>query len=170
MFNFASDVGNCVEFLHKSGELKMFIGSFKYSMDAKGRIAIPAKLRKSLSPEANETFIMTRGTAKCIDIYPLDMWNELTAERLNALSTFNSKEAMFLRLFLNQAAEDKLDSQSRLLIPKSLIEYAEIDKEVFILGAIKKIEIWNPKIYEEYIKENEKLFEQIANEVMNVSK
>ncbi len=169
MFNFAIDVGNCVEIYHKSGE-KMFIGSFNYSIDSKGRIAIPAKLRKALSPAANETFVMTRGMVKCIDLYPLDIWNELKEKKFNQLNIFSSKDAAFIRLFLDRAAVDKLDSQQRLLIPRSLIEYAEIDKEVFILGALQKIEIWNPKNYEEYIKENEELFEQIANEVMNSSK
>ncbi len=148
----------------------MFIGSFKYSIDSKGRIAIPAKLRRAVSPEANDTFVMTRGTAKCIDVYPLDIWNDLFNSKLSALSPFDSTQTAFVRLLMNRAAMDTLDSQSRLLIPKNLIEYAEIDKEVFILGALKKIEIWNPEIYEQYIKENEELFEQIANEVMNSSK
>ncbi len=146
----------------------MFIGSFYYSIDSKGRISIPAKLRKSLSPEANETFIMTRGTAKCIDIYPLDQWNDLAASKLNGLNTFSPKEAMFLRMFLQEAAEDKLDSQSRLLIPKNLIQFAGIEKEVFILGAIKKIEIWNPETYKKYIQENEESYGQIAEDVMNI--
>lgn len=148
----------------------MFIGSFTYNLDSKGRIAIPAKLRKSLKPEANETFIMTRGTAKCIDIYPLDQWKELVASKLEKLNTFDPKEAMFVRMFLQQAAEDKMDTQSRLLVPKNLIQYAEIEKEVFILGAVKKIEIWNPQIYDKYIQENEALYSEIASEVMNISK
>lgn len=148
----------------------MFIGSFTYSIDAKGRVAIPAKLRKSLTPEANETFIMTRGTAKCIDLYPLDQWNLLVTDKLEKLNTFDPKEAMFVRLFLQEAMEDKLDSQSRILIPKNLISYAGIEKEVFILGAVKKIEIWNPEIYKQYIQENENLYSEIAREVMNISK
>jgi MraZ protein len=73
---------------------------------------------------------------------------------------------MFLRMFLQQAAEDKLDTQSRLLIPKNLIEYAEISKEVLILGNIKKIELWNPKNYEDYLKTSELSFEEIAQQVL----
>lgn len=160
-------MGKSVE---KTIRMLMFIGSFTYNIDAKGRIAIPAKLRKSLKPEANETFIMTRGTAKCIDIYPLDQWNELVAGKLEKLNTFDPKEAMFVRMFLQEAAEDKMDTQSRLLIPKNLISYAGIEKEVFILGAIKKIELWNPEIYKKYIQENENLYAEIASEVMNISK
>ncbi|MBU2494408.1 MAG: division/cell wall cluster transcriptional repressor MraZ [Bacteroidetes bacterium] len=146
----------------------MFIGSFKYSVDSKGRVSIPAKLRKYLTPEANDTFILTRGTAQCIDVYPMDNWKDLAANKLNQLNSFDSKEAMFIRMFLQEAAEDKLDSQSRLLIPKNLIEYAGIEKEIFILGAVKKIEFWNPDNYEKYLKENVHSYEQIANEVMKM--
>ena len=144
----------------------MFVGSFKYSIDTKGRIALPAKMRKYVNPEANDTFILTRNSAKCIDIYPMDTWKELAAERLNKLNHFDPKEAMFIRMFLQEAAEDNLDSQSRLLIPKNLIEYAEIKNEVFILGAVKKIEVWNPDVYESYIKENLQSYEEIAKDVM----
>lgn len=143
----------------------MFIGSFKYSIDSKGRIALPAKLRKNVNPEANDTFVLTRDTEKCITIHPLDIWKKLAAEKLK-INQFDPKEAMFLRLFLNEAAEDTLDSQSRLLIPKRLIEYAEIDKEVLILGSMDKIEIWNPDIYESYIKENFSSFKEIAKDVI----
>jgi len=146
----------------------MFIGSFKYSIDGKGRVSIPAKLRKYVSSEANDTFVMTRGTAKCIDLYPMDQWKELVAEKLMKLNTFNPQEAMFIRMFLQEAAEDKLDSQARLLIPKSLIEYAGIQKDVFILGAVKKIEIWNLDIYESYIHDNLTQYEEIAKEVMKI--
>lgn len=144
----------------------MFVGSFKYSIDSKGRIALPAKLRKYVNPEANDTFVLTRNSAKCIDIYPMDLWKELVAEKLNKLNQFDPKEAMFIRMFLQEAAEDNLDSQSRLLIPKSLIEYAQIENEVFILGAVKKIEVWNPYVYESYIKENLQSYEEIAKDVM----
>ena len=144
----------------------MFIGSFKYSIDSKGRISIPAKLRKFVDPKSNDAFVMTRGTTKCIDVYPMNFWEELVQSKLNKLNSFEPKEAMFLRMFLQQAAEDKLDSQSRLLIPKNLIDYAEVSKEVLIIGAIKKIEIWNPQNYDEYLKTSELSYEEIAKQVM----
>ncbi len=144
----------------------MLIGSFKYSIDSKGRISIPAKLRKFIDPKANDSFVMTRGTSKCIDIYPMNLWEDLVQEKLNNLNSFEPKEAMFIRMFLQQAAEDKLDTQFRLLIPKNLIEYAEIDKDVLIMGVVKKLEIWNPTNYEEYLKTSELSFEEIAKQVM----
>lgn len=145
---------------------KMFIGSFTYSIDSKGRVSIPAKLRKYVKPEANDTFVMTRGVEQCIVIYPLDQWKELVDQKLATLNEFDRKEAMFLRAFLQRASEDTLDSQSRLLVPQNLIEYAGIEKEVFILGAIKKIEIWNPAVYEKYLSSQPETFEEIAQEVM----
>lgn len=146
----------------------MFIGSFKYSVDAKGRVSIPAKLRKYVNPEANDSFVLTRGTEKCIDLHPMDQWKVMVADKLTKLNSFDPNEARFVRMLLQEAAEDNLDSQSRLLIPKSLIEYAGIEKEVFILGAMTKIEIWNPETYEQYLNASPYSYEDIAKEVMKL--
>lgn len=148
--------------------VKMFIGSYTYSIDSKNRVSIPAKMRKYIKPEANNAFVMTRGTAQCIVLYPLDQWKELVNTKLSQLNEFDQKEAAFIRMFLQKATEDTLDSQSRLLIPQNLIEYAGIEKEVFILGAIKTIEIWNPAVYENYLKAQAATYEQIAEEVMKL--
>ena len=88
--------------------------------------------------------------------------------KVSKLNPFDPQEAIFIRMFLQEASEDKLDVQSRLIIPKSLIEYAGIEKEVFILGAMQKIELWNPNIYQEYIKKSDKSYEEIAKEVMKM--
>jgi transcriptional regulator MraZ len=144
----------------------MFRGQYKYSVDSKGRISIPAKLRRHVAPDANDTFVMTRGTAECIDVYPLDQW-QLIEEKLSKLNPFNPDDAKFIRMISQYASEDNMDSQSRILIPQSLIEYAKIDKEVIILGALNKIEVWNPKIYEEYLNQIGETYEQIAAKVMS---
>lgn len=146
----------------------MFIGSFTYSIDPKGRISIPAKLRKYLSPEAQNNFVLTRGTDLCIDFYPLDEWKKLVESKLHRLNSFNPKDAMFMRMFLQKASEDSLDSQGRVLLPKSLLDYAGIEKEVLILGVGSKIELWNPVKYEEYLNANQIKFNEIAKEVMNI--
>ena len=144
----------------------MFSGQFTYSIDSKGRISIPAKLRRHVSAEANDTFKIIRGTSACIDIYPMDEWIILE-EKLNKLNPFNPDEIRFKRTILQHVAEDKLDSQSRILIPQTFLEYSKIEKEVLILGVGNKIEIWNPKIFEEYLKQSDETFEQIAAKVMS---
>ena len=144
----------------------MFIGSFKYSADAKGRISIPSKFKKYITQEANDTFVMTRGIVQCIDVYPQDFWKEEVLTRVNQLDDFDPEEAAFKRMLFELAAEDKLDSQSRLLVPKNLLEFAGIEREVFILGQNKKIEIWNPEVYESQKNENLKPFAEIAKSIM----
>lgn len=146
----------------------MFIGSFKYNLDNKGRVAIPAKLRKYLSPDANETFVITRGTVNCIDLYPMNVWDEMVNQKLNLLNSFDPDDAQFMRLFLREATDDKFDSQARITLPKNLIEYASITKEVMIVGVMKKIEIWDPEAYEKYMNENEKPYVEIAKDVMKM--
>lgn len=143
----------------------MFRGQFTYSIDAKGRISIPAKLRKQISPEANDSFVMTRGLSQCIDIYPLNEWM-LIEEKLLKLNQFQPDDVRFIRMITQFAIEDTMDSQSRILIPQNLIEYAKVENEVLILGVLKKIEVWNPNIYRNYLDQSPESFEEIAAKVM----
>jgi MraZ protein len=144
----------------------MFRGQFTYSIDTKGRFSIPAKLRKHVSAEANDTFIMIRGTASCIDIYPLDQWLILE-DKLKNLNQFKPDDSRFVRTLLQHVAEDTLDAQSRILIPQELKDYAKIEKEVLVLGVLNKIEVWNPVIFKEYLNQSSETYEQIAAKVMS---
>ena len=144
----------------------MFKGQYIYSIDAKGRISIPAKLRRHVSADANDTFVMTQGTATCIDIYPLDQWQKFE-EKFENLNPFNPDDAKFIRMITQYAFEDKLDAQSRILIPQNLIDHAKIEKDVLILGAFRKIEVWNPKVYKDYLDQSPETYEQIAAKVMS---
>ncbi len=143
----------------------MLKGSFTFSLDAKGRLNIPAKIRRDINPEANGAFVLTRGPLKCIDLYPFDEWRVFEA-KLKTLNIFDPTEGVVMRRFLQEAVEDKIDAQNRILIPKTLMEFAEIEKEVFILGALNKIELWNPKIYDDYVKQQDLTFEEAAQQVM----
>jgi MraZ protein len=125
----------------------MFVGSDKYSVDAKGRISIPSSFKKLLSPECEDTFMMVRGLVVNIDIYPKDLWNSEVKPRIDQLDDYDDEHAAFKRMFLELAAECTLDTQSRLLVPKRLLDFAGIEKEVFILGQGAKIEFWNPETY-----------------------
>jgi len=144
----------------------MFIGSNKYSVDSKGRISFPAKYKKYLNQEANETFIMIRGNAQCIDVYPHDYWLKFIMPRIVRLDDFDPEESAFKRSLLELADDNMLDQQSRLLVPKNLLEFAEIEKEVFLLGQINKIELWNPEIYIAQKNDFPKPFAELAKQVM----
>ncbi len=145
--------------------MSSFKGSYIYAVDEKGRVNLPAKLRKCVSPESNETFVITRGFEKCLFVYPLDEWNKLE-EKLRVLSSYDPEHRRFIRTLLELAIECQLDAQSRLSIPQELREYASIRGEVRILGMLDKTELWEPKIYEEYKNSLPETYESIAARLM----
>ena len=136
-----------------------------YAVDEKGRINLPAKLRKYVSPEANDTFVITRGFEKCLFIYPVDEWNK-TEENLRSLSGYDPEHRRFIRTLLELASESQLDAQARLSIPQELREYANIKDQVRIIGTLDKIELWNPTVYDEYKDDQPEPYESIAARVM----
>ncbi len=147
----------------------MFKGSFKFSIDGKGRVSFPAKLRKSMEPAADNTFVLIPGSEKCIDAYPLDQW-KVFEEKLDSLNMFDPEESSLVRRILQDASEEHLDSQNRLLIPKHLKDYANIGADVVILGVLKKIEIWDPVSYENYLSRQSMPLEQATSKVFGKKK
>jgi MraZ protein len=145
--------------------MSSFKGSYDYSVDNKGRINIPARLRKYVSPEANDTFIITRGYEQCLFVYPLDEWNKLE-QSIRDLSPTNPKHRFFMRTLLERATESQLDGQSRIIIPRELLQFAGIENEVLILGVLERIEVWNPRIYKEYQKSQAESYENVAQNVL----
>jgi MraZ protein len=145
--------------------MSSFKGSYEYSVDNKGRINIPAKLRKYVSTEANDTFVVTRGYERCLFVYPLDEWSKLE-HSIRDLSTTNPQHRFFMRTLLEKATECQLDGQSRIIIPKELMQFAGIENEVLILGVLERIEVWNPKIYREYQTSQSESYENVAQNVL----
>ncbi len=145
--------------------MSAFKGSYEYSVDNKGRINIPAKLKKYVSQEANDTFVITRGFEKCLFVYPQDEWTKLE-NSIRALSPTNPQHRFFMRVLLQQAVESQLDGQSRITIPKDLLQFASISDEVMILGVLEHIEVWNPKEYKQYIASQENSYEDVAQTVL----
>ena len=145
--------------------MSSFKGSYMYAVDEKGRVNLPAKLRKYVSPECNDTFVLTRGFEKCLYVYPVDEWNRLE-QNLRNLSSYDAEHRRFMRTLLELASECQLDGQARLSIPQELREYAHITDEVRILGTLDKIELWDPDVYNEYKSSQTETYEEIASRVM----
>jgi MraZ protein len=147
--------------------MAFFKGQELYSIDAKGRVNIPAKMRKSLSPEANDTFVVTRGTDKCIVAYPYDEWRKYE-EKFEQLNQYDEKNRYFLRVLLMWSEEVKIDAQQRIAIPKTLTEFAGIEGKTTIIGMIDHLEFWNPTEFEAYLKTQSESYETVAEKVMKV--
>lgn len=147
--------------------MAVFRGSYEYALDDKGRVNIPAKFRKALSPKAKKTYVLTRGLEGCIFVYPLDVWERME-EQLKVLPA--TKEGRyFLRMFISHAHEVSEDGQGRILLPQTLLEFAGIDKKVLIIGALERMEIWNPDLFQGYLEKFEKTYEQIAEEMAKIT-
>ena len=130
-----------------------FIGEYKYSLDSKGRINIPAKFRQSLSKDNYNTFVATRGQDPCIWIYPMKEWKKIEDE-LRKLSSVSGVHRTFVRQIARSATPSTCDKQGRITISPSLLSYAGLKKETLIIGMINKIEIWDPSKLENIDKDN----------------
>jgi len=144
--------------------MSSFKGSYSYSVDAKGRINIPSKLRRYISPDANETFVITRGYEQCLFIYPLDEWMNLE-QSIRHLSPSNSQHRFFTRTLLQYAIDCQLDAQSRISVPKELLQFGGIEDQVLILGVLERIELWNPRTHENYLRSQTESYEDVAQKV-----
>lgn len=145
--------------------MSSFKGRFSYSVDNKGRLALPAKLRKNVSPSSNDTFIVTRGFEQCLFVYPQDEWGKVE-DSIRGLSPSNPQHRFFVRTLLQWAVDTQLDSQARITIPQDLLKFAAIENEVLIVGVLERIELWNPRIYEEYMNNQPATYETVAEAVL----
>ena len=145
--------------------MSSFKGSYAYSVDSKGRNNIPARLRKYVSPEANDTFVITRGYDQCLYLYPQDEWTRLEQD-IRQLSSTNPKHRFFMRRLLEWATESQLDAQFRITLPKDILQFAGIENDVLIIGVLEHIEVWNPRIYEAYLTTQEESYEAVAQTVL----
>jgi len=145
----------------------MFIGEYRHTIDEKGRIAIPAKLRYSKVGE-DEYWVATKGFDHCLFVYPKDEWERIVSMLNERLSFAKKEDRSFLRMFVSPATEQAVDKQGRIAIPQSLREYAGINRDVVILGAINRIEIWSEEKWNEYKKANEKNFDLLGEKIADL--
>lgn len=124
------------------------IGTYECKVDAKGRMLVPADLKKQLSPILQEGFIIKQGLfGSCLELHPMSEWNTVT-QTLNKLSRFDRENVDFIRRFNKGVRIVEIDSAGRLLIPKDLVVFAGINKEIVLSSAINIIEIWDKEKYE----------------------
>ena len=144
--------------------MSSFKGRYSYSVDEKGRVALPAKLRSNLAVSAKGIFVITRGFERCLYVYPQDEWNKLE-QFVRGLSFLDAQHRFYARTLFERANDSKIDSQSRITIPPELMEFAGITNEVLILGVLDRIEIWNPAVYDEYRKNQPETYETVVEHV-----
>jgi len=143
-----------------------FLGEFEATLDAKGRFLLPAGIRKQLPEKENDQFVINRGFEKCLSLYPLKSWEPLFAE-ISKLNEFDPKAREFRRYFLNGATMVEPDSAGRLLIPPNLKDHAGLQKDIVLVSAVNKIEIWDSNKYHQLFDSfSAEDFSSLAKDVM----
>ncbi|NEV93761.1 division/cell wall cluster transcriptional repressor MraZ [Psychroflexus sp. YR1-1] len=145
--------------------MNTLIGSYECKVDTKGRLMLPSGLKKQMLSVLEEGFVLKRSVFQpCLELYPMSEWN-LLMDKMNALNRFNKKNNDFIRKFSAGVKVIEVDANGRLLIPKDLIEFASIEKEIVVSSAINIVEIWDKEKYESVISESED-FADLAEDVM----
>lgn len=135
----------------------MFMGEYHHTIDDKGRITIPSKLRYELGEE----FIITKGLDGCLFIYPTNEWNNIAKKYKELPNTRDARN--YLRFFLSGAVNTNFDKQGRINITLPLIKYADLQKECIIIGVNDRLEIWNKDRWEKFLTDNEDSMSDIAD-------
>ncbi|MDZ7672168.1 MAG: division/cell wall cluster transcriptional repressor MraZ [Halanaerobiales bacterium] len=135
----------------------MLIGEYLHKMDSKGRLIIPAKFREELG----DNFVATRGLDNCLFIFPMDEWEQLSKKIANTPVT-NKNARFFARFFISGATESTLDKQGRINIPTNLKEYAELEKDIVVIGLTNRIELWAKENWDQFLETTEDSTDEIA--------
>jgi len=146
--------------------LNYLIGTYECKIDVKGRLLIPSAFKKQLAPVISKGFVLKRAVFQnCLELYPLEEWEDLI-KKVNSLNRFKKKNNDFIRRFTAGVKFIELDTNGRLLIPKDLIEFSNINREVTLSSSVNIIEIWDKVSYEKAIVDSRDDFAKLAEEVM----
>ncbi|RIA08707.1 MraZ protein [Flavobacteriaceae bacterium MAR_2010_72] len=146
--------------------MNALIGTYECKVDAKGRLMLPAAIKKQLSPVLQNGFVLKRAVFQsCLELYPMNEW-EVLMKKMNGLNRFKKKNNDFIRRFTAGVKMIEVDATGRLLIPKDLIVFSGITKETVVSSAINIIEIWDKEKYEQAIDDATGDFADLAEEVM----
>lgn len=146
--------------------MNYLIGEYECKLDTKGRMVVPAALKRQLPDVEREGLVVNRGFEKNLVIYTRAEWNKIL-KQLSRLNQFQTKNREFVRKFMSGATELMLDSAGRVLLPKSLIEYAEVGADLVLACNLEKIEVWSKAKYDEQMSAlSEDDFSDLAEQVM----
>jgi MraZ protein len=145
----------------------MFYGEYFHTIDRKGRLILPAKLRDAAKGHYIEKFFVTRGLDVCLFMFSEEEWRTQES-KFKAISFTKQQARTFNRLYFSGAAEVVFDSQGRILLPQYLKDFAQIKREVVIAGVSNRIEIWAKDKWEEFYRNTRQSFEEIAEKLIDI--
>lgn len=141
----------------------MFMGEYRHSLDSKARLIMPAKFREMLG----ESFVMTRGLDNCLFVYPQNEW-KILEEKVKKLPLAKSEARAFVRFLFSGATECEFDKQGRISLSSLLRNYAQIDKELVVIGVSNRVEIWSKDNWESYLAKAELDYVDLAEKIIEL--
>ncbi len=145
----------------------MFYGEYLHSIDRKGRLILPAKFREVSKANFIEKFFVTRGLDNCLFMFSEEEWRQQES-KFKAISFTKQQARTFNRLYFSGAGEIIPDKQGRILLPQYLKDFAEIKKDVMIVGVSNRIEIWAKDKWQGFYGSSRQSFEEIAEKLMDI--
>ncbi len=141
--------------------MSLFTGEFECKLDAKGRLTLPSKVKSKLPEVSGNQLVLSRGLEPCLVAYPVMEYKKIYS-RIASMNEFNEEFRRLQRNFFRRISEVELDSAGRVLIPKSMIKYANLNKNVILVGMGNRLEIWDNDTYDEYIIKDNEEFSKLA--------
>ena len=142
------------------------LGTYECKADAKGRIMLPSPLKKQIASVLKDGFVIKRSVFnKCLEIHPMSEWKKIV-DQVNQLNRFVKKNNDFIRSYMSGLKIVNADSSSRVLIPKDLLEFAGLEKQIVLSSSVNIIEVWDKNEYEKSVSKSLKKFGDLAEEVM----
>lgn len=143
----------------------MLLGEYEVTLDAKGRFMLPVGFKRQLPEAEAQRFVLSRGFEACLTLYTEAQWNKVAAV-VNRLNDFNPKSRQFKRVFLNGATYVEPDAAGRLLLPKSMLEYAKLNKDLVFSAQMDKVELWDAEAFKAQTAIDSNDLSQLANDVL----
>src|SRR6478609_6431356 len=145
--------------------MTFFTSQYESKLDAKGRIVLPARIKSQL-PEGEQELVVRKGFEQCLILYPMVEFKKVFS-KISGLNEFNEEYRKLQRNFLSGVVTIELDGNGRFLLPKTMLTYAQIDKEAMLVGTGSKIEAWNPSIYEKHLIQDPGELSKLAAKYLN---
>jgi MraZ protein len=140
----------------------MITGEYRYSLDEKGRLMIPARVRAEIT---GNVLVLTRGIDRCLWLFPPEQWKIKSEQLLSSTSLFHEKDRLIHRRIIAPAQEVEIDRTGRIMVPSTLREYGGLTKDCIVLGMLTHLEVWDEATYRQYWETSESRFLEAAEEI-----
>lgn len=146
--------------------MTFFTSEFESKLDAKGRLVLPARIKSQLPEGDSQELVIRRGFEPCLIVYPMVEFKKVFS-KISGLSEFNEEYRKLQRNFLSGVVTVELDANGRFLIPRNMLTYAQLEKEVLLVGTGSKVEIWNRSVYEKHLIQDPGELSKLAEKYLN---